>query len=289
MDMDIRSILQESEQKKIAIGHFNISDSVALHAIVAVARKLNVPVFIGTSEGEAGFIGYKQAAALVKSMREEFNHPIFLNADHSHSIETVKQAVEAGYDSIIFDGSKLLLEDNIKATKYAVEFIKSKNPDILVEGELGYIGSSSVLLDDIPEGAAIEEKDLTTIEEATRFVQETKVDLFSPAVGNLHGMFKHISNPRLNIERIKQIKETITIPMVLHGGSGIQDEDFVAAIEAGVNVIHINTEIRRAWRAGLEARLQEKPDEVAPYKLLDGSLEKISEVVYNRLTLFSRQ
>jgi len=284
----LKKILKRAEKQGVAIGHFNISDSSGLRAIFETARELNVPILIGVSEGEAKFLGVRQAVALVQSLREEFNYPIFLNADHSHSLDTVKAAVKAGYDSIIFDGSKFPFEKNIKETKAAVEYIKSKNVDILVEGEVGYIGSSSAIFDKLPEGAAVQEKDLTTPQEAVQFVRETKVDLFSPAVGNIHGMFKNAPNPRLNIARIKAIKKAVKIPLVLHGGSGIADEDFTEAIKAGINVVHINTEIRKAWREGLEVRLSEMPDEVAPYKLLDASVDKIRKVVYNRLTLFSK-
>ena len=145
-----------------------------------------------------------------------------------------------------------------------------------------------MILKEIPKGAAIKEQDLTKPEEAARFVKETGVDMLAPAVGNIHGMFKNAPNPRLNIKRIQEIKSAVQVPLVLHGGSGISDEDFLAAIDAGINIIHINTEIRVAWRQGLEKGLTEKPEEVAPYKLMQPSLDEIKKVVYNRLALFNR-
>ena len=286
--MTLRELIKDAEQKKVALGHFNISDIVALRAIVQAALKLKLPVLIGVSEGERKFLGTKTVASLVRSLREELNIPLFVNADHVHSLESLREAVAAGYDSVIFDAAQLSFEENVKKTKEAVEYVKSKNPGIVVEGELGYIGSASQLLDAVPEGALTQASELTKPEEAARFVKETGVDLFAPAVGNLHGMLKNIPNPRLDVKRIKEIKNAVPIPLVLHGGSGIQDEDFVKAIDAGISIIHINTELRKAWRQGVEEALQENPEEVAPYRLLAPAFDKIEQLVESRLRLFNR-
>lgn len=287
----LRECIAEAEAKKVAIGHFNISDTEGLHAIFNAAKKLNVPVIIGTSEGERDFIGVKQVVALVKSLREEHNYPIFLNADHTYKVERVKEAVDAGYDAVIFDGVELPFEENLVETKKVVEYAKSvsadRQTDIIVEGEIGYIGSSSKILDKLPEGAQITKDVLTKPEEISRYVKETGLDLVAPAVGNLHGMLKGASNPSLDIERIKELREASGVPMVLHGGSGISDEDFTAAIQAGIAIVHINTEIRIAYREGIEEMLKENPDEIAPYRLMKKGVEKMAEVVEKRLRLFS--
>lgn len=287
--------IESAEKKGVAIGHFNISEFSALRAIVAAAVKLDVPVLIGTSEGEAEFIGMKQATALIGSIREESGHPIFLNADHMRDLDKVKEAAEAGYDSIIFDGAEYSFEENVERTKEAVEAAKSINPDVLVEGEVGYIGTSSKLLDDVPEGAAINKEDMTTAEVAMQFVSETGVDLLAPAVGEIHGMMKSAKNPNLDISRIKDIRRGVDVPLVLHGGSGVSDDDFVAAIEAGISIVHINTEIRVAWRKGLEEALAQDKDRIAPYKILSDPKNKFSDpeeeiykIVLKRLELFNR-
>lgn len=286
---NLKSLIKKARRAKTAIGHFNISDLVTLRAIFEAAKSLNVQVIIGTSEGERDFIGAYEAAALVKFLRKRHDFPIFINADHTHSVEKAREAIDAGYDAVLFDGSKLPFEENIQKTKEVVEYARSKNKKILVEGEHGYIGSSSVILKEIPEGAATEEKDMTTKEEAERFVKETGVDLFAPAVGNIHGMLKGGENiKRLNFKRIKEIRRAARVPLVLHGGSGTPEEDFLKAIEAGMSVIHINTEIRVAWRRGLETGLKENPEEVTPYKIMKPSLDEIKNVVYNRLRLFNR-
>lgn len=285
---NLREIIKNAETKKIAIGHFNISDIVALKSIFRASSELRLPVIVGVSEGERNFVGIRLAAALVKSLREEYNYPIFLNADHTYSLDGVKKVVEAGYDSVIFDGAKLPVAENIKRTKEAVEYVKSVNSDIIVEGEIGYIGTSSAILDSIPDGAVVSGEKLTSPAEAVSFVKETGVDMFAPAVGNIHGMFKGAPNPALDIERIRDIRGAVNVPLVLHGGSGITDSDFASAIEAGISIVHINTEIRLAWRTALERILKDNPNEVAPYKILTAPEKAVYETVKTRLKLFSK-
>ncbi len=282
----LREYVAEAEVNKVAIGHFNISDTEQLHAIFNTAKKLNLPIIIGTSEGERDFVGVKQAVALVKSLREEHNYPIFLNADHTYSLERVKEVVDAGYDAVIFDGTKLPFEENIAETKKAVEYARSVDANIIVEGEIGYIGTSSKVLDELPKGVDPEGA-VTTEEEVSRYVKETGVDLAAPAVGNLHGMLKGGKNPMLNIEQIVKLRKAGGVPIVLHGGSGISDEDFRSAIEAGVSTIHINTEIRIAYREGIEEALKENPDEIAPYRFMKKGAENVAKVVEKRLRLFN--
>ncbi|MDP3014974.1 MAG: class II fructose-bisphosphate aldolase [bacterium] len=285
----LKQIIQEAEKNKVAIGHFNISECAGLKGIFKAAQELNLPVIIGVSEGEAGFIGYRQVAGLVKSLREEYNYPIFLNLDHAKSLEKIKEAVEAGFDAVMFDGGGLSFEENIKKTKEVVEYVKnfsaSRQTEILVEAEIGYLKGSSTLL---AETIIIKEEDLTKTEEAAQFVKETGVDLLAPSVGNIHGMFKNAPNPNLNIERIKEIKNVAGIPLVLHGGSGIIDDDFLKAIDAGISIIHINTELRLAWRKGMDKALKENPEEIVPYKLLPIVIEEIRKAAYNRLKLFNK-
>jgi len=283
----LKEAIHEARKNKIALGHFNVSDLAALRAIFQAARKLGTPVLIGVSEGEREFVDPHNIARLVQGLRERYDFPIFLNADHCHSLESVKIAVDAGFDSIIFDGANLPFEENIAKTKEAVDYAESTHPEILVEGELGYIGTSSSLLESLPEGAAVEEKDLPTVEQAKEFVEKTGVDLFAPAVGNVHGMLKNAPNPKLHIQRIKELRDAVKAPLVLHGGSGISDQDFKNAIQAGISMVHINTELRKLWRIELEKSLKEHPDEVAPYKLLNPVVSALEQYIEARLRLFT--
>lgn len=281
----LREAIAEAGAQGVALGHFNISDSQGFWAVVNGARAVGVPVIIGVSEGERDFIGIRQVAAMVKSVREELNYPIYLNADHTYSFERVKEVIDAGYDAVIFDGAKLSFEENARITKQCVDYARSVNPEIIVEAELGYIGSGSKVLDAVPEGVSFD--NLTTKEEAIRFVEETGVDLFAPAVGNIHGMLRNAPEPRLNIERVREIRQAAGVPLVLHGGSGTSDEDFTSAIKAGITVVHINTEIRVAYQQALKAYLAEHPDETAPYKFGKPGVDAMTAVIERRLRLFS--
>ena len=287
----LRQYIAEAAEKKVAIGHFNISNLEGLWAIFRAAKSLKLPVIIGVSEGERDFEGVRQVVALVQSLRESAsladNYPIFLNADHTYSFERVKGAVEAGFDAVIFDGAKLSLEENIKITKQCVDYARGVNPEILVEGELGYIGQSSKILDAIPAGVAMNDTSLTTPADAKRFVAETGVDLLAPAVGNMHGMLKGGVDPSLHLDLVKEIRQAAGVPLVLHGASGNSDDDIKAAIRAGVSIVHINTELRVAYRDGLKLALQDNPEEVAPYKILKSAVAAMQKVAEKKLKVFN--
>jgi fructose-bisphosphate aldolase, class II len=291
MVKNLKETILDAENNGLAVGHFNISDTEGLNAIFNATKSLSVPVIIGVSEGEREFIGVKQAVALVKSLRDEFDYPIYLNADHTYSLEKIKEVIDAGYDAVIFDGTKLSDDENIRITKEVVEYAKGKKSvngeEILVEAELGYIGTSSKLLDKVPEGAEITPDTLVKPEEAKSFVDATGVDMLAPAVGNLHGMLKNATNPAIDIERIREIRKTAGVPLVLHGGSGITDEDFQKAIKAGISVVHINTALRVAYKEGIKEAFEENPDDVAPYRFLAEGVEDMKEVVTKYLKLFN--
>lgn len=281
----LREYIKEAEEKKTALGHFNVSDSVGFWAVVLAAKKMNLPVIIGVSEGERDFVGVRQIKALVDSVQNE-GAAIFLNADHTYSVEKVKEVVDTNFDAVIIDGAEKSFEENLKMTKESVDYKNSINPAILVEGELGFIGKSSKLLDELPTGAEISADTMTKPGEAREFVTQTGVDLFAPAVGNIHGMVRG-GNPKLDIERIKELREAAGVPLVLHGGSGVSDEEFKQAIAAGVSIIHINTELRLAYKQGLQKSISENPDEIAPYKYLRSAREAMQAVVEKRMALFA--
>ncbi len=284
----LREYIHEASREGVALGHFNISNIEGLHGVYNGAKKLNLPVIIGVSEGEENFIGLNEVAVLVKEIRERDNYPIFLNADHHYSFVSVKACIDAGFDSVIIDAVKQPLQENITLTKKCVDYTKeikqTDGRDVLVEAEIGFIGTSSKLLEEIPEGISAET--MTQTNDAKYFIEQTGIDLLAPSVGNIHGMVKG-GNPKLDIQRIKEIKEACGVPLVLHGGSGITDDDFKEAIKAGISIIHINTEIRVAYKEAIEKYLEENPNEVAPYKFLEPAVKAIEEVVYNRLKLFN--
>jgi ketose-bisphosphate aldolase len=285
----LRAALQDAQARGATIGHFNISDLVLLKAVLGAARELNVPVVVGLSEGEREFVGTRQIGAVVRSLREEFDFPIFLNADHTHSLAKGIEAAKAGFDAIVFDLSALPFEENVRQTKQAVETLKGINPSMVVEGEIGDIGTGSEIHDSAPDLS----KGLSTPEEAKQFVEGTGVDILAPAVGNMHGMLRSMvkgeTKKRLDIERIAAIKRTSGAFLTLHGGSGTDDDDLRRAIAAGINIVHINTELRVVWRRGLEQGLAKMPDEVVPYKILPPAVEAVKQVVLSRLRLFNEK
>jgi fructose-bisphosphate aldolase, class II len=282
----LHEVLREAQQNKVAVGHFNVSDLTGLKAVFESARELRVPVIVGLSEGERAFMGVREAAAVLKVLRQEHDYPIFLNADHTHSLASAEDAARAGFNSIVFDRSELPFDQNISETKRAVEALKAINPSILIEGEIGEIGVGSEIHEQAPQGFR-----LTTPEEAKQFAAATGIDILAPAVGNSHGLSRSMirgeEQKRLDIERIAEIAKATGLFMTLHGASGTNDEDLQRAIQAGITEIHINTEVRLAWRRGLETAFAKERDQIVPYKLLPAAVDAMKQVVSARLLLFN--
>jgi ketose-bisphosphate aldolase len=287
MDTELRGVLRAAQAKGAAIGHFNISDVAIWKAVVSAAQDMQTAVIVGVSEGERTYLGTRQIAAVIRSLDDETDVPIFLNADHTHSLASALEAAKAGFNSVVFDLSSLPFEENVEQTRQAVEALKSINPTIFVEGEIGDIGTGSEIHDTASETGGA----LTTVEEARQFVQATGIDALAPAVGNRHGMSRSMvegsNRKHLNLARIAEIKTAVKCFLTLHGGSGTEDKDFVGAIQAGINIIHVNTELRVAWRQGLEKGLAADTSEVVPYKILPEAIAAVERVVKSRLRLFS--
>lgn len=280
--MLLNEILKKALNEGWATGHFNVSELDHMRSIVEVCAELRSPAIIGTSEGERKHIGLREAVVLRDVFRKEFNIPVFLNADHTKSVASAKEAIDAGYDSIHIDLSELPFEENMAGTKEIVEYAKIKS-EINVEGEVGYLRGESKIQ---KEKIKIKKEDYTKPEEAREFVEHTGVNRLAIAVGNIHGLSPE--EPELDIELIQKIRKEVleNIALVLHGGSGIPDEQIKNAIEAGISNVHINTDLRKAFVEGLKESIEKNPDEVAMYKLDKDGLEKMKAVVKQKLTLF---
>ncbi len=292
------------------MGHFNFSDSNQLKAIAQAAMETGLPVAVGLSEGEREYFPITHARALVDIYNAQ-GAQIYLNADHTYSIEKVRAAIDAGVDSVVVDGAKLSFADNVALCKAAVAYAQEKhassstalgaiNTKVLIEGELGYIGTSSAVMDALPEGAAATEELMTKPEELQELVAQTGIDLVAPAVGNIHGIVLS-GQPKLSISRIAALSAAVNptpgvadstghvgVPLVLHGGSGSSDEEFVAAVKAGVVIIHINTDLRLAYRDSLRKTLTTS-EETTPYKFLTPSVTAMQAYVAQKLRLFAGQ
>jgi len=281
-------IIEEYRKNGKAIAHFNISNLDQARAIVEVAQELNQPIIIGVSEGERAYMGVPMVRKIVDELNQEYDVPVFLNADHTYSFEKVKEVVEAGYDSVIIDGAKLPYEENVALVKQCVDFVREYEEKtgkrVLTEAELGYIGQSSSLNESLPEG--VSEANITTKEQAKDFVLRTGVDMFAPAIGNVHGMLIDVPEPKLHTDRLKEISDELNMPLVLHGASGNTDEDLVASVKNGITIVHVNTEIRKAFRDGEKEYMEEHPNEVAPYKFGKEGQEKMKKVVKAKIELY---
>ncbi|MEK7659206.1 MAG: class II fructose-bisphosphate aldolase [Patescibacteria group bacterium] len=289
--MNLNDYLKIAKDRKFAIPHFNFASAEQLEAIVLGFKKVldfyNLPydqyaLMAGTSEGEAKFLGYGQARALVDSWKKETNIPIFLNADHHRSFESCQEVIGAGYDTVLIDGSIMPFEENIKTTHGVVDYAKSVNPEITVEGELGYLRGESKL----QEAVEIKPEDFTKPEQAKEFVDKTGVDRLAVVFGNIHGIVSK-QEEKLDFSLLKKINEAVPETfLVLHGGSGLAGEDFKKAIENGIVNIHINTEVRIAYRQGIEEKLKEAPSETTPYKFLEEAVKKMQKVVEEKVKFF---
>jgi len=281
----LREYIIWAEQEKIAIGHFNVATLEMVHAVVDGLKIIrektgkDIPVVLGVAEGEQDWMGVHEMVALVKTFQSQ-GFPVFLNADHTFTVERVQKAIDAGFNMVIFDGAKISYEENVEKTKQVVAYARACGHDVLVEAELGYIGSGSDIKDTIPDGAG----KTTLPEEAKKFVQDTGMDLLAPSVGNIHGMIRG-GNPHIDSELVKKIRAVAGIPLVLHGGSGISDADITAGIKSGIVMIHVSTELRIAYRAALEESLSKTTD-LAPYKYLPLARDAVRNVVISKLELF---
>lgn len=280
--MTLREAVSTALTGKRAIGHFNISDSNQLKALALASKETNLPVIVGLSEGEREFFPLSHARALVDLYRSD-GIQMYLNADHTYTRENAKAAIDAGVDSIVVDGAKLSMDENLAYVKDVVAYAKGSGRDVLVEGELGYIGQSSKLHDELPEGVTLE--NLTKPEDAVRLVREGGLDMLAPAVGNVHGMLKNAAEPKLHPDVVQSIAAATSVPLVLHGASGNTEDDVRACIAGGIAIVHINTELRVAYRDALRAAVQ--GDEVAPYKFLTPAVDAMRSYVAGKLRAFA--
>ena len=283
--MNALQIMKNAQKGKYAIGQFNISTDEQIRAIVETAEELKSPIIIATSESERKFIGAKQAVALVDSWRKETGLPIILNADHCKSFESAKEAVDAGYDMIQFDGSALSFNENVLNSKKVMEYAKAKNQEIVFEAELGYLRGGSEIH---KEKIEIKEEDLTKPEEAKKFVEATGIDSLAVVIGNSHGI--QAESKKLFLKRLKEIKKAVPdVLLVLHGGSDTEEKDIKEAIKTGIVKININTELRVAYSEALEKEIEEHPEEVKPYKILAPAIEETKKVVAGKIKLFGSE
>lgn len=280
------NIFQKARKENWALGQFNISNLEAMKAVFAAAQKLKSPVIIGTSEGESRFIGLKQAAVLTRAFEEETGVPTILNLDHATNMDYIIKAIEAGYDAIHFDGSKLDLAENINLAKKIVSLCRKKG--VLVEGEINLMPGSSKMLEKIPENIV---GNLTDPATAENFLKETKVDSLAVNIGTFHGVDVSEKDSPIDVPRLTEINKRIgdKVFLVLHGGSGVVNNDIKNAIKSGIVKININTDLRIAFTRALKEILNTNPNETTPYKYLPFAVSAVERIVEEKIKLFGSE
>jgi ketose-bisphosphate aldolase len=271
---DLKYYYQKARKEGWALAQFNVSCAEQLQGVVGAGVEAKSPLLIGTSEGDTSFFILAQAVNLVAFWKKETGLPIFLNFDHGRSFEVLKEAAEAGYDALHFDGSAFPLEENISIAKKVVVMAR-KHGISVVEGEFTEVpGGHSDLHEQ--EAPVLTGQDYTDPAAAAEFVKKSGVDSFAVMVGTLHGIFK--TTQPLNMERLQEISRRGIQFLVLHGGSGTPEQELKEAIQKGVVKINVSTDLRVAFTYTLKETMREKPTEVAPCKLLPKSVAAVKQV-----------
>lgn len=280
-----RNLMLRTRSDHFAVGAFNIDNQETLVAICNVAKKLNSPVLVELSDGEAKSIGLSNIRDMVNNYKREMGLEIFINLDHSPSVEAAKAGIDAGFEFIHIDISQAnhnaTDEEIIAATREVVEY--AKKTGAIVESEPHYFGGSSNLHTEKIDYEEIK-KTFSTPEGSKSFVEATGIDTFAAAIGNLHG--KYPVPKQLDLELLKEIRETISCNISLHGGSDTPLHFFVDAIKIGVSKININSDMRFAFRTTLEKDLKENPTEYAVIKLMPDVIAAVEKVVEEKIEAF---
>lgn len=280
-----RHLMQRTRTQGFAVGAFNIDNQETLIAICRAAQKLNAPVLVETSDNEVKSMGLENIRDLVDNYRDEYGVEIYINLDHSPTVEACKQAIDAGFEFIHIDISQAnhdaSEEEIIEKTKEVVQYAKFTGA--LVESEPHYFAGGSNVHH---EGINYDEikKTFSTPESARQFVDATGIDTFAAAIGNLHG--KYDVPKQLDLELLSRIRQAIDCQISLHGGSGTPLHYFEDASRAGVSKININTDLRIAFRQKLEEVLRDNPDEYAIVKLMPQVYGAVQEVVEEKINAF---
>lgn len=280
-----RALMAKARAEGFAVGAFNLDNQDILKAVVRAAVAKQSPVLVEVSHGEVTALGIDNIRDMVDNYKEELGIEIYINLDHSPSVEDAKAGIEAGYEFIHIDVSQAKHdaseEEIIAATKEVVEYAQLTGA--LVESEPHYFGGGSALFKEAFDYNEIK-KTFSTPEGAKHFVDTTGIDTFAAAIGNLHGSYPV---PKvLDLELLKSIREVINCNISLHGGSGTPLHYFTEAAKIGVTKVNINSDIRLAYRNTLFKVLQEHPDEIAVLKLTDEVIAAVQEVVESKIDAF---
>lgn len=265
-----KELLEKAKKNKIAIPQFNINNLEWTKYILEECNVNNSPVILGVTQKTIEYMGgYSLVTSIIKKLDQKLNIkvPVVIHLDHGDSFKACKEAIDNGFTSVMIDASKLSLEENIEITKKVVEYAEKYT--VTVEAEIGSIGNNINLY--------------TNIEETQKFVKETNIDSLAPAIGNMHGIYKEKIN--LDIELCKKISEETNLPLVLHGGSGIDSQNLKEVIKSGISKININTELQIVWSNALKKYLIENGSVYDPRKIIGSGEEEIKRVIKEKIAI----
>ncbi|MDQ0507846.1 Fructose-bisphosphate aldolase [Aedoeadaptatus ivorii] len=272
-----KQILQHADENGYAVGAFNVNNMEIIQAIAAAADELRAPIILQASQGAIKYAGIEYITALVKTTAEKIDVPITLHLDHGTDFNEIIQCIRNGFTSVMIDASKYDLEENIRRTKEIVRIAHSVG--VSVEAELGKIGGTE---DQVVVSDA--EVAYTDPEEARIFVEETGVDSLAVAVGTAHGVYK--GEPKVDFDRIREIDSVVSVPLVLHGSSGVPYSTLEKAISLGIRKVNIDTDIRASFARAVGDFIRENPDEIDPRKILKPARSAMSETVKEKIRVF---
>lgn len=279
MIVNTKEMLEKARLGKYAVPHFNINNLEWTRFILEECQNNNSPVILGVSEGAAKYMGgFNVVSAIVKELVKSLNItiPVAVHLDHGSTVENCVSAINNGFTSVMIDASKYDLDENIKITKEVVEYAKKYN--VTVEAEVGHIGGE--------EDGISDELAYAKVEDAVRLYKETNIDSIAPALGSVHGLYK--GEPKLDFEKMKEIAILTQIPLVLHGGTGIDDEKIKKAIESGICKININTELQIEWTKGVTEFINNKGS-YDPRKIIKSGEKTMKEAINYKIKLLGSE
>ncbi len=270
-----KQMLEKAKQEGYAIPHFNINNLEWTRFILETCEEEKSPVILGVSEGAKKYmVGFATVTEMVKAMVKELHItvPVALHLDHGSSVESCKEAIDAGFTSVMIDASKYSVEENIQMTREVVTYAHERN--VTVEAEIGHVGGE--------EDGVADELAYAKVEDAVLLAKETGIDSLAPALGSVHGIYK--GEPKLDFDRMMQVKELTNLPLVLHGGSGIPDQLIKKSITCGICKLNINTDLQIVWAKDVREFLNENHTVYDPRKIIKSGeqamKEKIKEKIY---------
>lgn len=280
--MTTKDWLQKAKTEKFAIGAFNVGNLETFKAIVQAAANKKSPIIIESSPGETKWMDADNVVDLARNYSKEYGIPILVNLDHSETLEDCVMGIEAGYDLIHCDASKLPYDENVALTKKVADLAHAKG--LTCEGELDHIGGSSEVHKEAA-GDVAAEIIKTDPAKAKVFVEATGIDIFAAFVGNIHGLYSG-GEKHLDIDLVKAIADATGVFLSLHGSSGIPEDQVKAAIQNGIVKVNLNTELRQAFKDTLEKVLKDFPEEYAMYKAEEPIIDAIRLIVEHKIDVF---